>query len=58
MRTHMEELQHFQWGGQGEARDSFGVAHKSKYDTRHLEISEYVRHVHTVTLHHNIQTVV
>ena len=33
------ELEHFQWGGQGETRDHFGVAPKSKYDiTRHLEI--------------------
>ena len=32
------ELEHFQLGDQGETRDHFGVAHKSIYDIRHLEI--------------------
>ena len=50
------ELGHFQWGSQGETRDHFGVAHKSKYDIRHIEFREYLRHVHAVTLHPNINS--
>ena len=50
------EREHFQRGGQGETRDHFWVAHKSKYDIRHLEIKGIFMTCTRCTLHHNINS--